>query len=300
MVSREYDLPQVSGEIRYDVNMDKFSYFGTGGTADVLFTPTDNDDLVYFLREKPRDMPVTVIGAGSNLLVRDGGVRGVVIKLGQCFDNIYINEETIEVGAAVQLPRLANKAADSGIAKLEFLAGIPGSVGGALLMNAGCHGSCMSDIFVEAESIDYDGNVRWISKSSAEFDYRSSNIKDVIVTRAWLKGEFCDSSVVAKNMYMLLAKRKNSQNVKYRSCGSAFKNPENCEHKAWQLIDQAGCRGLRVGGAMVSDVHCNFIVNTGNATATEIEELGEEVIRRVQKHSGVTLEWEIKRIGEKI
>ena len=300
MVSKEYDLPQVSGELRYDVNMDKFSYFGTGGSADILFTPTDNDDLVYFLREKPRDLPVTVIGAGSNLLVRDGGVRGVVIKLGQWFENIFINEETIEVGAAVHLPRLANKAADSGLARLEFLAGIPGTVGGALLMNAGCHGFSIEDIFIEAESIDYEGNVHWLSKKNVEFAYRSTNIKDLIVTRAWFKGEFCDSSAVAKNMYALLSKRKNSQNVKYRSCGSAFKNPENCEHKAWQLIDQAGCRGLRVGGAMISDVHCNFIVNTGSATATEIEDLGEEVIRRVQNHSGVTLEWEIKRIGERI
>ena len=290
-------LPRVAGELLYNVSLSKYSYFGTGGTADVLFVPNDADDLIDFLRDRPKTLPITVIGACSNLLIRDGGVRGVVIKLGSWFENIFIKDDIMEVGAANLLPKLSNKAADSGISGLEFLAGIPGSLGGALVMNAGCYGSCLSDIFLEAEAVDFEGKVHWLNKDNVNFDYRQTSIKNVIITRVWLKGVKSDTTTVAKKMNELLIKRKNAQTVLYRSCGSAFKNPEG-DLKAWQLIDKAGCRGLKIGDAMVSDMHCNFIVNLGKATATEIEELGEEVRRRVKNAFGVELQWEIVRIGE--
>lgn len=294
---KSIDLPEVLGELLFDANLDKFSYFGVGGKADVLFIPSDADDLISFFRKKNRDIPVTVIGAGSNLLIRDGGVRGVVIKLGTWFDRLFVNGDIIEAGAANALPKVANKAADSGISGLEFMAGIPGTIGGGILMNAGCFDSSFKDVFIEAEAIDYNGVVHWLTKDKVSFMYRATSIKDLIVTRVWLRGEKADSATVAKNMHALLQKRKGSQQVMYRSCGSVFKNPEG--HKAWQLIDHAGCRGMKIGGAMVSDIHCNFIVNTGDATATEIEDLGEEVRRRVHNDSGVMLEWEIVRIGER-
>lgn len=292
-----YNLPAVAGEIRYNVSLSKYSFFGAGGSADVLFMPSDADDLVSFLREKPKDLPVTVIGACSNLLIRDGGVRGVVIKLGTWFDNIFIKDDILEVGSANSLPKLANKAADNGLAGLEFLSGIPGLIGGALVMNAGCYGSCIAEVFVEAEAVDYDGHVHWLNKENVTFEYRHTSLKDLIITRIWLKCEKSDTSTVAKKMNELLMKRKSAQAVLYKSCGSAFKNPEG-DRKAWQLIDQAGCRGLKVGDAMVSDTHCNFIVNTGKATATELEELGEEVRRRVKNAFGIELQWEIIRIGD--
>lgn len=291
------DLPEVSGELLFDANLDKFSYFGVGGKADVLFIPSDADDLISFFRKKNRDIPVTVIGAGSNLLIRDGGVRGVVIKLGTWFDRLFVNGDIIEAGAANALPKVANKAADSGIAGLEFMAGIPGTIGGGILMNAGCFDSSFEDVFLEAEAIDYNGVIHWLTKDKVSFMYRATSIKDLIITRVWLRGEKTDSATVAKNMHALLQKRKGSQQVMHRSCGSAFKNPEG--YKAWQLIDHAGCRGMKIGGAMVSDIHCNFIVNIGDATATEIEDLGEEVRRRVHNDSGIMLEWEIVRIGER-
>ena len=291
------DLPEVAGELVFDANLDKFSYFGVGGKADALFIPSDVDDLILFLRKKKCDIPVTMIGAGSNLLVRDGGVRGVVIKLGSWFDRIFVNDNIIEAGAANALPKVANKAADSGISGLEFMAGIPGTVGGGILMNAGCFGSSFEDVFLEAEAIDYSGVIHWLTRDKVSFMYRATSIKDLIVTRVWFQGERADSTTVAKNIHALLQKRKGSQQVMYKSCGSAFKNPEG--HKAWQLIDHAGCRGMKIGGAMVSDIHCNFIVNTGDATATEIEDLGEEVRRRVHNDSGIMLEWEIVRIGER-
>lgn len=299
MAVQDYDLPKVNGELHYNVNLSKYSFFGAGGSADVLFIPSDADDLVAFLREHDKSIPVTIIGACSNLIIRDGGVRGVVVKLGAWFDNIFIKDDILEVGGANSLPKLANKAADNGLSGLEFLSGIPGSIGGALIMNAGCYGSCIADVFAEAEAIDFNGIVHWLNKENVNFEYRHTSIKDLIITRVWLKCSKSDTSTVAKKMNELLMKRKNAQTVLYRSCGSAFKNPEG-DKKAWQLIDQAGCRGLKVGDAMVSDSHCNFIVNTGKATAAEIEELGEEVRRRVKNMFGIELQWEIVRIGEHI
>lgn len=294
------DLPKVSGTISQNASLDKFSFFGVGGKADILFTPDNIDDLVFFLKNRPDDLPITVIGACSNLLIRDGGVRGVVIKLGNWFNNIFINDNILEVGAANNVPKLANKAADYGLAGFEFLSGIPGTAGGALIMNAGCYGSSISDVFIEAEAVDFDGAIHWLTKENINFGYRHTSIRNMIITRMWLRGTKSDSATVAKNTYNMIMKRRGTQPIVQRSCGSAFKNPENSQEKAWQLIDQAGCRGLKVGDAMVSDVHCNFIVNNGKATAADIEELGEEVIRRVYNTSGIKLEWEIVRIGEKL
>lgn len=294
------DLPKVSGSISQNASLDKLSFFGVGGKADVLFTPDNIDDLVFFLKNRPNDLPITVIGACSNLLIRDGGVRGVVIKLGAWFNHIFINDDIFEVGAANNVSKLANKAADSGLAGFEFLSGIPGTAGGALIMNAGCYGSSISDVFIEAEAVDFDGSIHWLTKEDINFEYRHTSICNMIITRMWLRGTKSDSATVAKNTYNMVMKRRGTQPIIQRSCGSAFKNPKNCQEKAWQLIDQAGCRGLKVGDAMVSDVHCNFIVNNGKATAADIEELGEEVIRRVYNTSGIKLEWEIVKIGEKL
>ncbi len=294
------DVPEVAGELYFNAPLDKFSFFGVGGKADILFVPKDMDDLTFFLREKEKDIPVTVIGACSNLLIRDGGVRGIVIKLCASFENIFINDNIVEVGAACALTKLSNKVADNGLSGFEFLSTIPGSVGGALISNAGCYGASIADIFIEAEAIDLSGTCKWLTKNNIDFSYRNTSIRDVVITRCWLKGVRSDTATVSKKMHEFILKRKMSQAVMYRSCGSFFKNPLNSEEKAWQLIDRAGCRGLKVGGAMVSDVHCNFIVNTGKATASEIEELGEEVARRVKNSTGVSLDWEVVRIGEKI
>jgi UDP-N-acetylmuramate dehydrogenase len=289
-------LPPVRGTYSYGAALKDLVWFRAGGAAEVLFRPADADDLATFLAARPCDVAVTVIGVGSNLLVREGGIPGVVIRLPAAFGNVSMDGLRVRAGAAALDAAVSRKAADAGIAGLEFLRGIPGTVGGALRMNAGCYGTEIKDIFVEATAIDGTGNKHVLSPADMRFEYRKSNIpNDYIFVEAVFEGAKDDPVAVRRRMEELLARRESSQPVKSRTGGSTFKNPPG--HKAWELIERAGCRGLRVGDAQVSPMHANFLINTGSATAAEIEALGEEVRARVKEKFGIELEWEIKRVG---
>lgn len=290
-------LPQVRGRLEADFPLADLTWFRTGGPAEVLFTPADEDDLAEFLKSKPADVPVTVIGVGSNLLVRDGGVPGVVIRLGRGFGELkLLDDSRIEVGAAVPDVKAARFAAEHGIDGLSFLRGIPGSIGGALRMNGGAYGGETKDVLVQARGVNGKGEKLTLSNSQMGYSYRHCSVgADVIFTAAILQGRPGDKQAILAAMEEITAKREATQPVKSRTGGSTFKNPEG--HKSWQLIDAAGLRGFRVGGAHMSELHCNFLINDGNATAADIETLGETVRERVKAHSGIELEWEIKRIG---
>lgn len=293
-------LPQTRGRYRENADLSKSNWFGVGGVAEVLFKPEDAEDLATFLRGKPVDVPVTIIGVGSNLIVRDGGIKGVVIRLGRGFVESGIkNLESREIyaGAACMDIHVAELAAEYGLTGLEFLSGIPGTIGGALRMNGGAYGSDISQVLVEAEAIDAQGNLHQLKPEDLHYSYRHSGApEDWIFISCILRGTAGDKTEIAARMAEIKRQREASQPVRSRTGGSTFKNPEG--HKAWALIDAAGCRGLRIGDAQVSELHCNFLINHGNATAAELEALGEEVKRRVREHSGVELEWEIKRLGD--
>jgi len=258
--------------------------------------PEDESDLAYVLRHLPAELPVTVIGAGSNLIVRDGGVAGVVIRLGRALGEIRIEEgHRVVAGTAALDAHVARAAQKASIAGLAFFSGIPGSIGGALRMNGGAYGGETKDVLIEARGVDRQGNVRTFSNAEMGFSYRHSGVgDDVIFTSATFAGRAGDPDAIAGEMAEIKAKRETTQ-PRNRTGGSTFKNPPG--HNAWKLIDEAGCRGLIVGGAQVSELHCNFLINTGDATATDIETLGETVRARVKAQSGIELEWEIKRIG---
>jgi UDP-N-acetylmuramate dehydrogenase len=297
MISRISEtLPKVRGTYTENAPLKDLVWFRAGGPAEVLFRPADADDLAAFLAAKSPNLPVTIIGVGSNLLVRDGGIKGVVVRLSAAFGRIAVEGTRIRVGAAALDAAVARAAADAGLAGLEFLRGVPGTIGGALRMNAGCYGSEIKDVFVEATVIDANGNKRVFDAEAMAFRYRKSGAADDLVfVEAVLEGKKDDPEAVRARMNALVDQREASQPVKSRTGGSTFKNPEG--HKAWELIDQAGCRGLRHGAAQVSEKHCNFLINTGDATAADIEALGEEVRARVKAKFGVELEWEIKRVG---
>ncbi|MFP3920561.1 MAG: UDP-N-acetylmuramate dehydrogenase [Dichotomicrobium sp.] len=290
-------MPGLRGRLREQVSLADVTWFRVGGPAEVLFTPADEDDLVYFLRNTPEEVPVTVIGVGSNLLVRDGGVPGVVIRLGRGFGAIdALDDAQLRCGTAVPDVRLAQAAAKAGIARLAFYRGIPGSVGGALRMNAGAHGTETRDVLVEARAVDRHGEVHVLSVDDLNYGYRHCGApEDFIFTQARFQGELGAPEEIRQAMQEVADYREAHQPTKLRTGGSTFKNPP--DGRAWQLIDAAGCRGLRVGGAHVSELHCNFLINGGEATATDIETLGETVRRRVSETSGQSLEWEIRRIG---
>jgi UDP-N-acetylmuramate dehydrogenase len=290
-------LPQLRGRLLANQPLAEFTWFRVGGPAQALFMPEDEDDLAYLLANLPRDIPVTVIGLGSNLIVRDGGVAGVVIRLGRGFNRIKVEAgQRVRAGTAAPDQQVAKATLEAGIAGLAFLRGIPGAIGGALRMNGGAYGRETKDILIAARGIDRAGNVRVYTNAEMGFSYRHCDVPDdVVFTEALLQGDPGDPALIAAEMDKITQAREATQPVKSRTGGSTFKNPDG--HKAWQLIDAAGCRGLAVGGAEVSGLHCNFLINLGNAAAADIEALGEEVRRRVQEHSGVTLEWEIKRIG---
>ncbi len=297
MMTRPCDaLPPVRGTYTSDAPLKDLVWFRAGGPAEILFRPADAEDLATFLAAKPADTRVSVIGVGSNLLIRDGGIPGVVVRLPGAMGKTTIDGTRITAGAAALDAAVAKLAADAGIAGLEFLRGIPGTVGGALRMNAGCYGREIKDIFVEATAIDGTGNVVTLTAADMGFVYRKAQIPDdLIFVSAVFEGTRDDPAMVRARMDKLVADREASQPVKTRTGGSTFKNPPG--HKAWQLIDEAGCRGLMHGAAQVSQLHCNFLINTGDATAADIEALGEEVRARVRAKSGVELEWEIKRVG---
>jgi UDP-N-acetylmuramate dehydrogenase len=289
-------LPAVRGRYTEDAPLAAITWFRVGGPAEVMFRPTDRDDLAQFLEAKPADVPVTVIGVASNLLIRDGGIPGVVVRLGRGFTSISASGREVTAGASALDINVARAAAEAGVAGLEFLAGIPGTIGGALRMNAGAYDRELKDVLVEAEALDERGALHRLSSAELGFGYRESAVPETwIFTAAILGGTPGEPAAIAARMTDIARAREESQPIRTRTGGSTFKNPPG--QSAWRLIDSAGCRGLTVGGAMVSPMHCNFLVNTGDATAADIEDLGEEVRRRVRDATGVTLEWEIKRIG---
>ena len=289
-------MPALRGRLLADRSLAELTWFRVGGPAQILFMPEDEADLSYLLRELPGDIPVTAIGLGSNVIVRDGGVAGVVIRLGRGFNEITVEGTRVRAGAAVPDVKIARTAQEAGIAGLSFLRGIPGSIGGALRMNGGAYGGETKDILVEARGVDRRGAVRIYNNADMGFSYRHCSVADdVIFTQALFQGVLGDAAAIAAEMNKITESREATQPVKSRTGGSTFKNPPG--HKAWQLIDAAGCRGLRLGDAQVSEMHTNFLINLGNASAADIETLGETVRERVKKSSGVDLEWEIKRIG---
>ena len=297
MMTRPCDaLPPVRGTYTPDAPLKDLVWFRAGGRAEVLFRPADAEDLATFLAARSADTRVSVIGVGSNLLVRDGGIPGVVVRLPAAFGKVSTEGTRVRAGAAALDSAVARAAADAGIAGLEFLRGVPGTVGGALRMNAGCYGREIKDVFVAATAIDDKGDVHRLTVADMGFVYRKSAVpEDWIFTEAVFEGAKDDPVAVRARTNALLEQRESSQPVKTRTGGSTFKNPPS--HKAWQLIDDAGCRGLRHGAAQVSEMHCNFLINTGEASAADIEALGEDVRARVKAKSGVVLEWEIKRVG---
>jgi UDP-N-acetylmuramate dehydrogenase len=290
-------LPEVRGRLTENAALGPLTWFRVGGPADVLFRPADAEDLARFVAGTPPDIPVTVIGVGSNLLIRDGGVRGVVVRLGRGFAEIRRTPDALEAGAGALDVNVALTSHQEAIAGLEFLSGIPGTIGGALRMNAGAYGREMVDVVVAAEAVDDRGKRLRLTPAELGLTYRHSGVPESwIFTKAVLKAEPGDSAAILARIQDIRAQREASQPVRARTGGSTFANPPGA--KAWELIDRAGCRGLAVGGAQVSEKHCNFLVNTGEATAADIERLGEEVRRRVREQSGVDLRWEIRIIGE--
>jgi UDP-N-acetylmuramate dehydrogenase len=291
-------MPELRGRLQANVGLADVTWFRVGGPAQALFTPADTQDLAYFLAHLDRNIPVTTIGLGSNLIVRDGGVPGVTIRLGgKAFGSIGIEDGTrLRAGTAVPDVKVARAAADASIDGLAFYRGIPGSIGGALRMNAGAHGGETTDVLIEARGVERSGEIRTFSHADMGFHYRHSSAPDdVIFTDALFQGRPGDRTVILAEMERVTDAREAAQPIREKTGGSTFKNPPG--GKAWTLIDAAGCRGLTIGGAQVSEMHCNFLINRGGATAADIEGLGEEVRRRVREHSGVELEWEIKRIG---
>jgi UDP-N-acetylmuramate dehydrogenase len=290
-------IPQLRGRLLANQPLAELTWFRVGGPAQVLFMPEDEADLAYFLKALAPDVAVTVIGLGSNLIVRDGGVPGVTIRLGRGFNDVTVEERhRIRVGTAVPDVKVARAAQEAAISGLSFMRGIPGGIGGALRMNGGAYGRETKDALIEARGVDRAGNIRTFSNADMHYSYRHCGAPDdVIFTQALFQGSAGDPAVIAAEMDKITEAREATQPIKSRTGGSTFKNPPG--NKAWQLIDAAGLRGLRNGDAQVSELHCNFLINHGNASGAQIEGLGETVRERVKKNSGVTLDWEIKRIG---
>lgn len=290
-------MPELRGRLKANSLMSEITWFRVGGPAQLLYTPADEADLSYFMKNKPVDLPITVIGLGSNLLVRDGGIPGIVVRLGRGFNSIEaLGDNKIKVGTAVPDMKLARAAAEHGVAGLSFYRGIPGSIGGALRMNAGAHGGETRDYLVEARAVDYEGNIHTFSAEEMGHTYRNCALPyNFIFTEAIFKGQPGEKDEIEKANAEVVAYREEKQPVKDRTGGSTFKNPPG--HSSWKLIDEAGLRGFKIGGAKVSEKHCNFLINEGDATGTDLETLGETVRKRVFEKSGVKLDWEIKRLG---
>jgi UDP-N-acetylmuramate dehydrogenase len=289
--------PDLRGRLLPNVALKDLTWLRVGGPAQVLFTPADEDDLAYFLSRCPLDIPVMVIGVGSNLLARDGGVPGVVIRLAKGLNEaVPISATRIRSAAGAPDVRLAQVAASAGIAGLAFYRGIPGTVGGALRMNAGAHGGETKNVLIEARAIDRSGTIHVFDNTGMGFTYRHCAVPDdYLFTYAIFEGREGEPAEIEREMKGVAEYRETHQPIKSRTGGSTFKNPPG--HSAWKLIDAAGCRGLRVGGAHMSEMHCNFLINDQDATAADVEQVGEQVRERVFAHSGIMLEWEIKRIG---
>lgn len=290
------DVVSIRGKLSLKAPLAPLVWFKSGGPADQLFEPADVADLQDFLRANP-DVPVWPLGLGSNLIVRDGGVRGVTVRLGKAFAAVRVDGNRLTCGAGAPGISVASAARDAGVAGLEFLRGIPGTVGGAVRMNAGAYGREVADILITADVVLRSGDVQTLAADDLEYTYRHSELPErAIVVAATFAGVPGAPTIIGAEMDRIAAEREASQPLRSRTGGSTFKNPDG--HKAWALVDAAGCRGLRRGDAQVSEKHCNFLLNLGSATSADIEALGEEVRAKVEAHSGVTLEWEIQRIGE--
>ncbi|MBI2234194.1 MAG: UDP-N-acetylmuramate dehydrogenase [Micavibrio aeruginosavorus] len=300
-------LPAVRGRYTENAPLGEVGWFRAGGRAEVLFKPEDAEDLADFLRQCPEEIPVTVLGVLSNTIVRDGGLKGVVVRLGREFAAIETQGDVVAAGAAALDGNVAMAAANAGVGGLEFLSGIPGTIGGALRMNAGCYGAETKDVLVSARAIDRQGRIHDMTPEQMGMTYRHSAVpEDYIFIKAIFRGTPGDAESIKSHIADIKAKRASTQPIREKTGGSTFANPSPQElegaglpqgTKAWQLIDRVGGRGLRVGGAMMSELHANFMINTGTATASDLESLGEELIRRVREQAGVTLRWEIRRIG---
>lgn len=289
-------LPRVRGGFEVMADLGKLTWFRVGGLAEVLFTPADVADLADFLKGCPADVVLTVIGLGANMLVRDGGVPGVTIRLGKAFAGIAVDGMTLKCGAGAVNATVATAARDAAITGLEFLTGIPGTLGGGLRMNAGAYGREFKDIFRSATALDRAGTIHKLDAAAMGFHYRHVDAaEDLIFIGAEIAGEPGDRDVITARMREIRTEREASQPTQARTGGSTFANPPG--HKAWELIDKAGCRGLMRGGAQVSPKHTNFLINTGDATAADLEGLGEDVRARVKAMSGIELRWEIRRLG---
>jgi UDP-N-acetylmuramate dehydrogenase len=290
-------MPELRGRLLANHSLAELTWFRVGGPAQVLFTPSGEDDLAYFLAHLPAEVPVYVVGVGSNLIVRDGGMPGVVIRLGaRGFGETRVEDDIVSAGAAVLDKRLAETAAAANLSGLEFFFGIPGTVGGALRMNAGANGAETRDVLIETTAVGRDGNRHAFTNKDMKFGYRNSGVDtSIIFTSARFRGLIAAPDAIRARMNAVQNHRETAQPIREKTGGSTFKNPP--DNSAWKLIDAAGCRGLRVGGAQVSEMHCNFLINTGTATGHDIETLGETVRARVKENSGIELHWEIKRIG---
>ncbi|MBB43119.1 MAG: UDP-N-acetylenolpyruvoylglucosamine reductase [Rhodospirillaceae bacterium] len=294
-------IPHVRGKLIANAEISQSTWLRVGGPAEILFLPADIEDLAYFLRSLDHSVPITTFGAASNLIIRDAGIPGITIKLGRNFAHIDINDDESKIkagGAAIDV-KISRIARDSGISGLEFLSGIPGTIGGALRMNSGAYGSEVSDVLVDSQAVNRRGDIITLTREEMQFAYRyNSAASDLIFTIVTLQGGKDTPENIRHRMEKISNKRINSQPIRLRTGGSTFKNPSG--FKAWKLIETAGCRGLTCGGAQVSPQHCNFLINTGNALGADLEDLGEDVRERVFAQHGISLEWEIHRIGLKI
>ncbi len=291
-------LPVVKGEYRKGYNLKHLTWFKVGGNAEIFFKPLDSEDLASFLVQNKQKVPITTFGAGSNIIIRDGGIEGVTIKLGQNFSNIdFTDDNYLLVGSSCRNFSLAKFCQVNAISGFEFLVGIPGTIGGGVAMNAGAYGCEFKDILVRIEAMDFAGNFRTFTHEEIGFKYRGNNLpKDLIILKTVFKVTKGNSEDILARMNEINVARSSTQPMKERTGGSTFANPEG--FKSWQLIDKAGLRGYRIGDASISELHCNFMINNGNATAKELEDLGNFVQQQVLEDSGIRLNWEIKRIGK--
>ena len=292
-------LPKVRGQYIEKAKLSKHTWFGVGGPAEVLYLPADYDDLKTFLILKPEAVPTTIIGGGSNLLIRDGGIPGVVIKLDAPeFSRVTFKGVEVTVGAGLKNGDLKKELIEHEVGGLEFICSVPGRIGGLLRTNAGCFNRSVSDVFVKAHIMNEWGEIYEVGAEDFNFSYRGSLFpENWIILDVTLRGVISDAEKIKKTMEEQLEYRRARQPINKKTAGSTFKNPEGLN--AWKLIDEAGCRGLKVGGAEVSDMHCNFLINRGNASAADLEELGEMIVEKVKEKTAITLEWEVRRMGVK-
>lgn len=298
MFETSFNLPKVKSSYRFNADLSKTSWFNVGGPAQILFRPKNLEDLIFFLKNRPQELPITVLGACSNVIISDGGIDGVVIKLGGDFAKINHQDNLIEIGGGCLCINAALYSKINALSGLEFLSGVPGSIGGAIAMNAGCYNSDVSQVLISATAIDFDGQIHHFQNADFGFKYRGNSLpKNLIFVEGIFKTKESTPEEVGKKIAEFNQKRESTQPIRSKTGGSTFKNPPG-EKKAWQLIDEAGCRGLKVGDAQISEKHCNFMINNGSASAGDLIALGNLVIDRVKEKTGVVLEWEIKVIGK--